>query len=201
MNIKRALIIGRFQPLHLGHVKVIEEAAREYDEIIIGIGSSQESHTLKNPFTAGERIMMIKNAMDEMNCGRNNKTDDEDNKIDNNYNKINDNDNDNDNKINYLILPIPDVHNNSIWVAHVLSLVPKFDVVYSRNNLVKRLFREAGFTVKEQELYDRGKHEGTEIRRRIAEGKPWENLVPKAVYDVITGIGGAERIRELDIKP
>jgi len=172
MNVKRALIIGRFQPLHLGHMNVIEEAAREYDEIIIGIGSSQESHTLKNPFTAGERIMMIKNSLDELNNTRNN-------------------------KLNYLIIPIPDIHNNSIWVAHVCSLVPEFNVVYSRNNLVKRLFREAGFTVKEQELYDRGKHEGTEIRRKIAEGKKWENLVPKAVYDVITEISGAERIKEI----
>ena len=180
MNVKRALIIGRFQPLHLGHMKVIEEAAREYDEIIIGIGSSQESHTLKNPFTAGERIMMIKNSLDELNADKNNKN------------------NKNNNKINYLIIPIPDVHNNSIWVAHVCSLVPKFNVVYSRNTLVKRLFREAGFTVKEQELYDRGKHEGTEIRRKIADGKKWENLVPKAVYDVITGIHGAERIKEID---
>ena len=54
-----ALIIGRFQPFHLGHLRLIEEAAKEADHIIIGIGSSQCSGTENNPFTAEERKMMI----------------------------------------------------------------------------------------------------------------------------------------------
>jgi len=40
-----ALIIGRFQPFHLGHLLLIKEAAKEADIIVIGIGSSQESRT------------------------------------------------------------------------------------------------------------------------------------------------------------
>lgn len=58
-SVKRAFYIGRFQPFHLGHLKVISEIAKEVDELIIGIGSAQLSHTPENPFTAGERIMMI----------------------------------------------------------------------------------------------------------------------------------------------
>jgi nicotinamide-nucleotide adenylyltransferase len=54
-----ALIIGRFQPFHLGHRMLAEEAAKEADSILIGIGSSQESHTKNNPFTAEERRRMI----------------------------------------------------------------------------------------------------------------------------------------------
>jgi nicotinamide-nucleotide adenylyltransferase len=54
-----ALIIGRFQPFHLGHHMLAQEAAKEADSIIIGIGSSQESHTKNNPFTAEERRHMI----------------------------------------------------------------------------------------------------------------------------------------------
>ncbi len=54
----RALLIGRFQPLHLGHMEIIREASAEYD-LIIGIGSAQKSHTIENPFTAGERYEMI----------------------------------------------------------------------------------------------------------------------------------------------
>ena len=55
----RAFIVGRWQPFHKGHLSIIKEIAEEVDEIIIGIGSSQRSHTLNDPFTAGERIMMI----------------------------------------------------------------------------------------------------------------------------------------------
>ncbi|MEA3254563.1 MAG: nicotinamide-nucleotide adenylyltransferase [Candidatus Altiarchaeota archaeon] len=54
-----ALIIGRFQPFHLGHLMLIKEAARDCGFIMLGIGSSQESHTQENPFTAGERREMI----------------------------------------------------------------------------------------------------------------------------------------------
>ncbi len=173
-NMKRALIIGRFQPFHLGHIKIIEEISRACDEIIIGIGSSQESHTIKNPFTAGERIMMIKNSLDSS------------------YSNLN-------KKINYLIIPISDVNNNSIWVSHVSSLVPKFHVVYSGNNLVKRLFKEAGFLVMEQKNYDRHEYSGTEIRERIIKGIEWEYLVPNSVVEIINEISGVERIRELAV--
>ena len=60
----RALLIGRFQPLHLGHMEIIRRAVKEY-ELIIGIGSAQKSHTLENPFTAGERYEMIRRALKE----------------------------------------------------------------------------------------------------------------------------------------
>lgn len=55
----RGFLIGRWQPLHNGHLTIIKEIASEVDELIIGIGSAQRSHTTKDPFTAGERIMMI----------------------------------------------------------------------------------------------------------------------------------------------
>ena len=54
-----ALIIGRFQPFHLGHHMLVQEASKEADSILIGVGSSQESHTQHNPFTAEERRQMI----------------------------------------------------------------------------------------------------------------------------------------------
>ncbi len=60
---KTALIIGRFQPFHLGHLKLIEIAANNVDKLIIGIGSSQEGNTKENPFTANEREKMIKNSV------------------------------------------------------------------------------------------------------------------------------------------
>ncbi|AEH06278.1 nicotinamide-nucleotide adenylyltransferase [Methanothermococcus okinawensis] len=55
----RALVVGRWQPFHNGHLTIIKEIANDVDEIIIGVGSAQKSHTLNDPFTAGERIMMI----------------------------------------------------------------------------------------------------------------------------------------------
>jgi nicotinamide-nucleotide adenylyltransferase len=64
--VKRAFYIGRFQPFHLGHHRVIKQIANEVDELIIGIGSAQNSHTPENPFTAGERIMMISRSLKDL---------------------------------------------------------------------------------------------------------------------------------------
>lgn len=51
--------IGRFQPLHLGHVKVIDTALSISKKVLVLLGSSFSSRTIKNPFTEGERAFMI----------------------------------------------------------------------------------------------------------------------------------------------
>lgn len=55
----KALIIGRFQPFHKGHLYLINQALKENDSVIIAIGSSQESRTFNNPLTFLERKKII----------------------------------------------------------------------------------------------------------------------------------------------
>jgi len=63
--VKRGLIVGRFQPFHKGHLHAVKRVLEEVDEIIIVVGSAQYSHRLDNPFTAGERLLMIRRALQE----------------------------------------------------------------------------------------------------------------------------------------
>lgn len=49
------LLIGRFQPFHLGHLEAILFGLSKVENLWIGIGSSNKSHEMKNPFTADER--------------------------------------------------------------------------------------------------------------------------------------------------
>jgi nicotinamide-nucleotide adenylyltransferase len=162
----RAFYIGRFQPYHFGHHAVITRIAEEVDELVIGIGSAQKSHEATDPFTAGERVLMLYNALEHL-------------------------------PIRHYVLPIEDVRYNSIWVHHVASRTPRFDVVYSNNPLVIQLFREAGFCVKESPLYIRERYSGTEIRRRMIAGEKWEHLVPKPVVEAIKDFGGVTRLRNV----
>jgi nicotinamide-nucleotide adenylyltransferase len=46
-------------------------------------------------------------------------------------------------------------------------------------------------------MYERLIHSGTEIRRRMLNGEPWEHLVSPAVVDVIREIRGVERLRRI----
>ncbi len=90
-----------------------------------------------------------------------------------------------------------DINRYAIWVAHVSSLVPPFQEVYTNNSLTKRLFEESGYKVREAPLFDRDIYSGTEIRRRIVHGEAWEKLVPTAVSEIIHEIDGDQRLRDL----
>lgn len=56
----KALLLARFQPLHLGHLHAIESAKKKFDEVIIAVGSSNKKNSNENPFSFEERKEMIK---------------------------------------------------------------------------------------------------------------------------------------------
>jgi nicotinamide-nucleotide adenylyltransferase len=166
-----ALLIGRFQPFHKGHLQVIRRVAEECDYVTIGIGSAQFSHTYENPFTAGERHLMISRSLKAEGLE------------------------------NYFLVPIVDVNRYAVWVAHVVSLVPPFQAVYTNNPLARRLFREAGFEVRGSPMFSREEYSGTEIRKRMLKGDKWEDLVPDGTASVIREIDGVQRLKDLTPKP
>ena len=163
---KRVFYIGRFQPYHNGHQSVLQHVAEGAEEIIIGVGSAQLSHEPENPYTAGERVLMIARALDGIPCP-------------------------------FYVIPIEDIRRNALWVAHVRAMAPPFDIVYSNNPLVMRLFHEEGIEVRSPAMYERETHSGTEIRRRMQSGEPWEHLVPRQVVKVLNEIDGVERLRQI----
>lgn len=55
MMFKYAFVVGRFQPLHLAHEQLIKEALNQAENVIVFLGSSQESKTQKNPFSVDQR--------------------------------------------------------------------------------------------------------------------------------------------------
>ncbi len=164
----RGLFVGRFQPFHLGHLYVVKKLLESVDELIIAIGSAQYSHTFRDPFNAGERIWMIRSALDEDLDPR-----------------------------RYYVIPVPDVNDNRVWVAHVASYTPPFQIVFSNNSLVKVLFQEAGYDVQSLPLYKRELYCATEIRKKIVANEDWEHLVPEKVAKIIKEIGGDRRLREI----
>jgi len=162
----RGFYIGRFQPYHEGHHHMVEEIAEQVDELVLGIGSAGDSHTTHNPFTAGERVMMITKSVAEFD-------------------------------IPTYVVPIEDLDRNSVWVSHVQSMSPAFDVAFSNNPLVIRLFEEAGVEVRQSPMFRREVLEGSELRERMVDGEEWASLVPDPAAAVIEEINGVERIQQV----
>ena len=154
---KKGLILGRFQPLHMGHLSLFETAIDNGEELLICIGSSNEERTENNPYNSSERIKMIKAVLS-------------------NY----------DSK--YAIFEIPDINNNDLYVKHLESIVPEFDIVYSGNPLVKILFEKSGYNVVVPKLLNREAWQGASIRQAMKDGDDWEMDVPAVVTEIISEI-------------
>ncbi len=168
---RRVLFFGRFQPFHNGHLRVVEWLIDEqsFDELVILVGMASESHTPRNPFTAGERIWMIREALREAGIDLS--------------------------RVITATLPTMEVH---VGCAHyVLTHVPPVEAVATRNPVIARVFREAGVKVVKPPAYRRDVYRGEHIRRLIAEGGEWETLVPRAVARIIHEIDGVARLREI----
>ncbi len=58
-----AVLIGRFQPVHFGHLRQIQEALRLAERVIVVIGSCHQPRSFKNPFTYDERERMVRSCL------------------------------------------------------------------------------------------------------------------------------------------
>ena len=171
---KRVLYIGRFNPLHFGHTKAIEyilNAESDIDQVILGIGTAQESYSLLNPFTSGERIEFLIHALKELgiSCDK------------------------------YLIVPIPDLNNNNQWISYLLSYLPHFTTIYSNNSLVNLLAeRNNLISCKPIPLINRENWSATSIRNKIINNDDsWINDVPNSIKTLILEFNGVKRIQLL----
>lgn len=168
---RRGLMLGRFQPFHKGHLALTKQILSECDELLIIIGSAQFNFIDKDPFSAGERVLMIHEALKEAGVDLS----------------------------RCYIIPVANDANNARWLAYIRSMVPPFDVLYSGNDFVKYLARsqDSSIVIEDPMFAEINEYNGTNIRRLMQEGKPWEHLVPPAVAKVIQQVGGIVRINML----
>ncbi|MET1124096.1 MAG: nicotinamide-nucleotide adenylyltransferase [Archaeoglobaceae archaeon] len=164
---RRALIFGRFQPFHLGHLYVVQWALEKFDELVLLVGMADESHTLRNPFTAGERIWMIREGLREagVDLGR------------------------------IITATVPTMSVYVGHALYIINLVPQVDAIITRNPVIAKVFEDAGLEVVRPPEFERERLRGEYVRRMMLEDKNWEELVPKSVAKIVRQLGGVERLR------
>lgn len=162
--------MGRFQPLHKGHEEAIRWILGNVDELVIAVGSSNESFTLRNPFTAGERIEMLHMTLRDMGV----------------LDRV-------------MYCSVPDTGDESaVWFAYVLQHCPSFDVAYTNNEFTKMCLEHGGVKVMSTPMFNKESYSGVGIRRMMIEGDPrWRSYVTRGALIVLDRIRAEERLRTI----
>ena len=166
MTAARGLAVGRFQPFHLGHLDLVRQILSECDGAIIAVASSQFNYIRKDPFTAGERIEMIHESLQESELDAS----------------------------RCVITAVENQPNVATWAAYLEAALPRFERVYSGNEYVRMLL-SGRHKVVTPRLHRRESYSSTRIRDLMARGVGWEEYVPPAVARIMRRIGGSERVR------
>ncbi len=154
-----ALFIGRFQPLHRGHVFALRYIAARSRKVLVVIGSAQEKKTERNPFSARVRKAMMRAVLVKEKLAKKCK-----------------------------VFLLQDIPNDYEWVSYLDAHVPRYDVCFSNNARVLKLMRRSGKKVARVPLLSRRKYRATKIRKRMRAGKEWRSRVPKAAQKRIRKI-------------
>ena len=161
------LLIGRFQPFHLGHLEALQFALSKVDKLWLGLGSSNKSIEHNNPFSADERKKMIFSSIS-----------------DSLKNKI-------------TIYFIPDLDNHVKWIEKIDTIVPTFDIVFSNDPLTDHLYSKRSVQVMTIPFLKRDQLSGTRIRDLIKSDHKWGDLVPSGTKNVLENLDLQNRLEIL----
>ncbi len=117
MKQKVGLFIGRFQPLHLGHIDALNQAKQHWvTEFLMGIGSANKEHTAENPFTYEERKTMVTKVLKALH-------------------------------IKFSIYAVPDMDSDEDRKNFIIENLPKFDMVISGNPWTSDIFKKTKYKI------------------------------------------------------
>jgi len=157
MKNRLALIVGRFQPFHKGHLFLVKKALEKADKIIVGIGSANIID-VNNPIDFETRKKVIKAVFYKERV--------EDKLI--------------------KIVSLDDFFDDKKWLNNFKKQVGEFDLALGNNDWTNNILKKAGYKVLKVNYYKRPLYEGWRIRKLIKEGKKWQDRVPKYLIKTIT---------------
>jgi nicotinamide-nucleotide adenylyltransferase len=146
---KIALLIGRFQPFHKGHLFLIKETLKKAEKIIIGIGSVNVTDK-NNPWSYEERKKILEKVIQEEKI----------------IDKV------------VSVIGVNDFNDDKKWFKEVMTKAGNFDVVVGNNEWTNGILEKAGYPILRLGFFNRYLHEGEKIRKLMKEGGEWRGRVP-----------------------
>ncbi len=161
------LLIGRFQPFHLGHLAALQFAIPKVDKLWLGLGSSNKPIEKNNPFSIEERKKMILSSID-----------------DSIQNKIS-------------IFPIPDLDNHVKWIQNIDTIVPDYEIIFSNDPMTEHLYSKRNVQVISIPFLKRDQLSGTRLRDLIKSDQKWDDLVPEGTKILLENLDAKNRLKIL----
>jgi nicotinamide-nucleotide adenylyltransferase len=164
-RVPRIGMVARWKPVHLGHAAVLEALLERGEHVSIGIGSSNR-YGLQNPFTAAESAEMIRLVLGD--------------------------------RQGYAIVEVPDLGHGPRWRAMVADLMGPLDLFVTANAYVRDLMREVYRVVHPVSLLPPERRiplDGTRVRKAMARGEAWRDMVPPEVASYLERKGLVQRFR------
>jgi nicotinamide-nucleotide adenylyltransferase len=153
---KIGIVVGRFQPFHLGHKYLIERALEICENIIIGIGSSNISDA-KNPYSYLKRKRFVQEFINDEGISP----------------RV------------VKIVAVSDYPDDSVWFSQLIKTTGKIDVSIGDNEWVNGIFENENIPIVRIGYFKRRTLEGTKIRKLIIEKGQWEDKVPASIKALI----------------
>ena len=161
------LLIGRFQPFHLGHLAALRFALPKVDKLWLGLGSSNKPMEKNNPFSDDERKKMILSSIE-----------------DSIKNKIS-------------IFPIPDLDNHVKWIQNIDTIVPDYEIIFSNDPMTEHLYSKRKIQVTAIPFLKRDQLSGTRLRDLIKSDQKWDDLVPEGTKILLENLDAKNRLKIL----
>lgn len=141
---KVGLVIGRFQPLHYGHIYLFKQALTLCDTLIIGIGSADVVDTESNPFSIHVRDKIVRSALRFENIGK---------------------------RVSKIIHLNDYEDDDSFWLEQAAAQTRYIDAVVGNNGWVNGIFKAASIPAIKVPLLARDSYQGSVIRQFMKEEK------------------------------
>ena len=136
------VVIGRFQPLHLGHTELIRKANDfrcskfPHLSLIVAIGSANKIQSIQDPWSADERSEMIRSWLEE-------------------------------NSISAEITIIPDIDDPPNWVSHAEKYHGKSGILVTSDEKLAELYHKSNWQSTKVALTNRDSLQGWRIRATL----------------------------------
>jgi nicotinamide-nucleotide adenylyltransferase len=170
-----ALVVVRGQPPHAGHVDLVRRALALRREVVVVLAAADRGFAPDDPFTAGERVSLWRALLGTFPV---------------------------DDRRRCWLAPLPSPPEPALALSLAFAVVPRCDVVVTRNPVLAAMADAAGLVVDTPPTRthdDAGARlpiSATLVRARLRRGEPLDGLVP----DVIAGwlaSAGARRVQAL----